>query len=302
MLRDETQPELVIELEQFIGGLGNQCFQVAALSALAVRYPQANVIFPLHQMVAPGAVSSPCYTTTLFHRASRYQQSVTPITYPPSDVTTIHLRLGQFEDVQLALEKILTDQKALPLHIKLDCMCMNLASFHRYREVVKHMLTMPTWLSESIPERKSLPHDTAMTLAIGIRRYAEEGRIDWALTAAYYKKAITAMVQKIGCLSSGDNVLLVGDVGAKDIEADIMSILSSLNCNPQIHWLIGKRDGTTDVAHFEYMSCNVKHFILSTSTFHFWPAYMSYTPTSVVCYPARYSSWGIWPPEWLPIE
>lgn len=226
-----------IVLQEFIGGLGNQLFQVAALLSLA-RKNGIECALP-KQDISPGFVNSPTYLDDLF-------KSFHVIDVYAHWPKFVHASQFDYQDQQDFVNKNKNNAKILVI----SGMFMNLRFCVDDIDVLREML---------FPEyRKDAPSHKVL---LGIRGFTEEEHPEWRLPTEFYKSAMAELSTED---SEYEFLVLTDD------EAYALDLLTQLNIS-RYEVIVGNRGWDSIKLQYEKaMHCD--HFILGNSTFHIWPA------------------------------
>jgi hypothetical protein len=173
-----------------------------------------------------------------------------------------------------------------------------------YENLIEIPLNLKTVVDEYI--EKHFNNDK-LHIAICDRRFIEAPQHNWSVDKAYYIKA----------LHEYNNNYKLNDNTVIHVYSDDVTWLSqwlkehinnTYNLNIDIIYHNGKRNNNDDVIHF-YSMMNCRHFILSGSTYHYWPCLMNSFKynfnDTFVCYPTIAScDWykHIVHSSWIPIK
>lgn len=229
----------MITLKKFLGGLGNQVFQVASIYAYAKKY---GIPFnlPDNRYRTITGLPMPSYKNTVF---KAFFEMIKESPLPKQEYSFNQWTILDFEPLY-------------GINVVVDSFLMNVANFLDYRREIRELL---------LADRTITPENNKLCLTV--RRFTEEGRTDWACSKRYYLDALNHLESK-GLLDNLE-IHVFGD------EREwIEELLNERLPGREVHWFIGKRDGNLDVEHF-YEMFKYNYFILCKSTYHYWPALLN---------------------------
>jgi hypothetical protein len=275
-------------LNQYIGGLGNQLFQVAIIASLAEKY---DTTFSIpHDIISINGMAGmiPVYFNTIF------SQFVNHLRYKDKNnlLPTLQINVVQFQDISFN-DSI--DSKTTNIIVNGLPMLYNLVNIPLVQAVLY--------------ERKSelnyyLPSTNRIKICVAFRTFEEENMQQWMTSSAYYEMAIKYMFDNIDKTNMEFHLFSDRENVKSSIIEPILLKLEK-NINIPIYEYVGKRNNSTDLEHFFKMfDCN--HFILCNSTFHYWAALCTKAHKSIVLYPCENDehSWinYIVSPNWIKID
>jgi hypothetical protein len=273
----------MISLANFIGGLGNQCFQVASIYALAKRN-HCLFSLPVNQTVAGGMVNSPCHCDSLF-KPFKEMSSKSNL-----DKNT-YVSLSQFA---VAAVTPLANE-----NIIIDSMLMNVNNFDEYRDELKTLFmdNLEAKYTDYIQDEIG-KHPSNKRVCFAVRRFVEENHPEWASNERYYTNALNYLN-----IDPSTTVLCVfGD--DQQWAQDFLAKYQNVNgIQMEIEYYIGKRYGNMVDYHFHLMA-HCDSFILCNSTYHYWPAYFAHTDNATVICPSDIK-WAMdygYPKRWIALD
>lgn len=255
-------------LDRYIGGLGNQLFQVITIISLAEKYDTTFSI-PLNIDYIYGLTGIiPVYLKNIFLEFTKHKR------YKVFDSTlqSIRININQFADINLDNR---IDKKET--QIILDGLPM-------WLPLIDISIAQELLLSAKNNTSYSLSNNNITKLCVCFRSFDEENRNDWMISIEYYKLAFQYIIPK---LNSPYELHIFTD--RENIKNTIIiPLLNELNIIdlPEIYEYTGKRDGVTDVEHF-YKMIDCNHFILCNSTYHYWAAIINDNPDAIITYPNK---------------
>jgi len=273
---------MAISLKSFNGGLGNQLFQVATILYFSKKLNK-TFHFPKDD-ISIGYINSPTYLDTILKNLLLSSEYISDISNSKSCI----LKLDQFVYKDISLIENLNDYD----NIIIDGLPMNIEYIYPVIEdLYKYISIIPDKYKEEIIEFKKNFKEEFVNIAICNRRFKEENHSEWAVDKEYYKLAIKS-------LNLNHENKYIMHVFSDDIEwmknwfnNYISNIYELFYINIIYH--NGVRNNKDDVIHFYgLMQCD--HFILTNSTYHYWPCILKYFNNNkrfIVTYPK-----GI---EWL---
>lgn len=264
----------MIKLNKYIGGLGNQCFQVVSIYCYSKK-KGINFSLPIDQIVSPGCVNSPCYQTTIFKPF--YDLIVKKYAGDTNKPLIGPCVLPQFVNI---MNFGLSGQD----HILVDSLLMNKYNYQDYREELKEIFSKGSHIYDKEIGEILKRYEGKRIICISVRRFIQENAPQYAGSDIYYRKAIE-LLDNQGKLTK-DTVLFVFGDDDKWIKEVFKKIHTLNDCN--IEYFVGKRDGKTDVLHFYIMLECCNDFVLCNSTYHYWPAFLR--GVSVI-FDASYDFW-----------
>ncbi len=247
----EGKPLRGIVLQSFIGGLGNQLFQVAAVVELA-RRNGVPALLP-RQDVSRGYVDSPTYTDTLF---KAFDTIAVNTEWP------VHGHGSQFgyEDIQ----GVFVDRNAGAEYLVVGGALMNMRYCAGSIDTLKDLL---------FPEYRKVKGENKVM--IGLRGWTEENKPEWQIPIEYYKHALAELPAH-----EFEYLVLTDDATYAE------SVVAELGLGDRkIEVVVGNRSWESIAEQYnKAMQCD--HFILNYSTFHLWPALFADGGTEkVIVYP-----------------
>lgn len=261
-----------IVLQSFIGGLGNQLFQVAAVVELARR----NGVLPLlpRQDVSRGFVDSPTYTDTLFKAFD---------TVGVRSEWPVHVHGSQFgyEDIQGGF----VDRNAGAEYLVIGGALMNMRYCAGSIDALKGLL---------FPGYTKAPSGgvSGGKVMLGLRGWTEENKPEWRIPVEYFRNALAALPGEVGGGKETHYLVLTDDADyAKSVVAELG--LPRGGGGGSVEVVVGNRSWASIAEQYEKaMQCD--HFILNYSTFHLWPALFADGGTEkVIVYPKVDTMTGI---------
>lgn len=224
-----------IVLQAFIGGLGNQLFQVAALMSLARR--NGVVALLPRQDVSGGYVNSPTYSSNLLQAFS------TTEVQPNWPVLTHGSQFG-YENTQGFVDRHKENSEFLVIAGAF----MNLRYSVDVIDELRDML-FPAYRKEGASHR----------VMLGLRSWTEEQKPEWRIPLDFYQTSLQHLPD-----TKFEFLVLTDD------EAYARETLAALNID-RYQVVVGNRGSDSIKVQYEKaMQCD--HFILGYSTFHIWPA------------------------------
>ncbi len=273
-------------LKDPIGGLGNQMFQVCSLVSIC-KDLSANLSLPVYKSTAWGMVTSPSYWNTVF-------RNIVPMITPTHEFTVEYDMVKnnqQFTYLDFSKHKETND------NVMINGILMNTKYFFHNLDYLRSFFVPPT----DIPY--ILNDGTHENLCLGVRRFVEEKRQnEWAFPATYFSDALDRFFEKYDAFAHEKPLRLAIFTDDTDwCKEFIESYQAKKNRAFPVFCFQAKRDGYTDAYHFfEMFHC--KHFILCSSSFHYWAALLAEKPDSiVVCCPRDFLN-DIVQPHWLRVD
>lgn len=247
----------ILALKKFIGGLGNQCFQVVSIYSLS-RILNIPFKLPGDQTVSLGFINSPCYKNTVFRKFYEIYDNIST-----DNINKITLTEGQWckiTDLIPRIKDIIANNPEIVIEI--DSMLMSVENFFGFKDELRLLFT------DVVDTNKNV-------ICISARRFIAENHTEWASGEEYYKNALEYL--HIGGYLENNFIEVYADE-----KEWLENVLTKYGIDiSTIKWNIGVRDNITDVEHFKNMfRCNV--FVLCNSTFHYWPAVLTNSPL-VIC-------------------
>ena len=273
-------------LEEPIGGLGNQLFQVASLLSIT-KDLSANLMLPIWIQSAWGSVTSPTYWTTIF-------RNVYSILQPPSQTNLVKYEMvntgKQFYYQDFSQHKDTDDC------VVIRGLLMNKNYFLHNLEYIRKFIHPDSSV------QYTLDTDEYVNVCVGVRRNTYEKNTQHAFPTQYFIDALDTFLAKYS-IQPSDKPLRFA-IFTDDAEWStefIKDYLRSRNMPNEYIVFKGDRDGITDVQHFhEMFFC--KHFVLSHSTFHYWPALLCEKEDTIIVYNPRGYYKDIVQPNWISVD
>jgi hypothetical protein len=262
---DGGTPLRGVVLQSFIGGLGNQLFQVAAVVELA-RRNGAQPLLP-RQAISLGFVNSPIYTDNLFKAFE---------TVEVRNEWPVHGHGSQFgyEDIQGRF----VDQNVGAEYLVVAGALMNMRYCAGSVDALRDLL-FPGYRKQAGTREKVM---------LGLRGWTEENKPEWRIPVEYFRNALAALPPG----GSGDRQYLVLTDDAEYAES-VVAELRLTGGGEGVEVVVGNRSWESIAEQYsKAMQCD--HFILNYSTFHLWPALFAGGGTQkVIVYPKVDSMTGI---------
>ena len=254
-------------LNYFMGGMGNQIFQISTLISLADKY-DTTFSFPNSISYINGFVGSiPVYNEKIFDEFKNHNR------YKDYDTTLININIEviQFNDINL---DGVNDKKNNQIILSGLPMWLPLIDI----PIVRNIL-----LNNKNKFNYSLSSTNKTKLCIAFRTFDEEGLQRYMLPIEYYKKALEYIFQ----ILNSDTELYIFTDRENIKDTIIKPILNELNIGiSDIFEYKGNRDGISDIEHF-YKMMDCDHYILCNSTYHYWPALIKDDCKSIIIYPNK---------------
>jgi len=278
-------------LEYFMGGLGNQIFQITALLSLAKKY-NTTFSFPIDIYEISGLVGSiKVYQEQIFSEFRLH-----PL-YKDRDnnLPEIKIQVVQFTDINIDNNIDITNISIILIGIPMLITIIE----NNIEEFRKIFISKKQKLNYFIPQSENIK------ICIGFRSFDEEGHNEWMVVQSYYKDTLIKMLEKI----NNSNIELHIFTDRANVSTDIiLPILNELNITmSNIYEYKGNRDGISDIEHF-YKMMDCDHYILCNSTYHYWPALIKDDSKSIIMYPNKIENntddWFkiISPQNWIKID
>ena len=252
-------------LENFIGGLGNQIFQIATLISFAKKY-KTTFSFPLGVTEIYGLTKILVYQEQIFSGFTNH------ILYKEknNNLKEIKQEVCQFKDIKIVDGVDLQNNNLIIAGLP-----MLLSLFYDNIDDIRNIFH-----SQKNKLNHHLPKNENIKICIGFRTFDEEGHPEWMASVSYYKEALQYILNKLN--SSKIELHIFTD--RINVSYDIInSILKDIGKQDVKYFeYFGKRDGITDVKSF-FLMMDCDHYIICNSTFHYWPAILSQKESIIIC-------------------
>lgn len=274
-------------LNYFVGGMGNQIFQISSLISLAEKY-DTTFNFPRDIKYIRGLVGNiPIYHDTIFDKFTNHPRYKDYNSILPS----IDIQIVQFQDMNL---DNIEDKKNIQI---------NISGLPMWLPIINISLIRNILLENKKEFSYNLNSTGKIKLCVCFRTFDEEGHNEWMIPSIYYRNAFKAILPKLN--NKIEIHIFTDRENVKD--TIIKPILNDLNIEiPDLYEYKGIRNGISDIEHF-YKMMDCDHFILCNSTYHYWPALIK-NSESIITYPNKIEDgtedWfkTLCPEKWIQID
>lgn len=282
----------------FMGGLGNQLFQLFTLIALSIEYHQPYVL-PYEEVLTTG-IHRPTYWSTFLNRFAKDTTANPERRITNADIS----RYAIYQERGFPYVKIqLQNQDA---NIILYGYFQSYRYFDNYRNTLFTRLGIQEYQAQ-FRERFAhiLADATTMSMHFRLGDYKEKQQFHPILHEAYYREALARILDK---RSNATLVRILYFCEKEDNDIVSATIKRLKDTAHRTVEFIKVDDELADWEQLILMSC-CRDNIIANSSFSWWAAYFNRDNEKMVCYPKTWfgpanpaSTSDLFPRDWIKIE